>query len=99
MAGELINVISNTTIPTDGFLDIKPPSGQEWIISNVNHGNTTIEIYQHDGTNSILVDTLTGSATGGSLGGESLKCTNTNYYRIKNKSVASFIGYDGIRSL
>ncbi|WP_026694075.1 hypothetical protein [Peribacillus kribbensis] len=95
--GDLITNV--TSVAAGAFLDIIPGSGAEWIISNINYGNTTIEIYQSDGTNNILCDQQVGTSTGGAAWGLSLKCTPTRYYRIKNTSAsAAYIGYDGIVS-
>lgn len=97
MAGELLNSLES--VAAGQYMTIQSTTGQEWIIKNINFGNITAEIYQTDGTNNILVDTVVGTSTGGSYKCD-FRCTNTKYYRVKNTSGgAVYIGYDGVRSL
>jgi hypothetical protein len=79
-------------VAAGAFLDIRPPSGEEWVVHNI-HAGAASEVYFFDGTNSILVDSA------GSRGwlGQVFHCTNSMYYQIKNVSAgAALLGYDGI---
>jgi len=77
------------------FLDIRPPTGEEWIIHNITC-SANCELYYTDGTNYILVDTLVGP--GGWLN-FNFHVTNSRWYAVKNVSGGTaLIGYDGIQS-
>lgn len=94
MAGEAA-IVGPTSVANNGFLDLQPGSGTEWIIHNYSYAGA-MELYFYDGTNSVKADEDT---TAGSRRGEQLHVTNTKYYRIKNISGASaLICADGVVS-
>ena len=91
--GDAVTVIA--TVADGEYLDIRPPSGVEWIIHNIVH-SASCELYKTDGTNYILVDSSTGN--GGWLG-FSFHVTHDVWYAVKNVSGANaLISYDGIQS-
>ena len=92
-AGDVKNALSQ--VATAAFLDIRPASGEEWVIHNIHHG-AEAELYFSDGTNSVKV--ASDSAEGAWLGLQ-LHVTNSKYYRIKNTNAASkYLGYDGVQT-
>ena len=90
------DVKSNLSSISDGaYLDIQPPSGEEWVIHNIYHEDDC-ELYFSDGTNEILISSHSGN--GGWLG-YWFHVTNSRYLRVKNVSGSSaLIGYDGVQT-
>lgn len=92
--GDKVTVVP-TNVANNGFLDIRPTSGQEWTIHNLEYSGA-VELYKTDGTNSIKVDSDT---TGGGRIGVYLHSTNGVYWQLKNVSGASaFLSYDGVQT-
>lgn len=81
------------TVTDTSFMDLQPSAGVEVVVHNINiPAGTAAELYQYDGTDSILVLSTTTS-----LQNMQLHCTNSVYYRVKNVSGASRIyGADGM---
>lgn len=81
---------------TTGTYDIKPPSGEEWVIHNIYYNGGTVEFYRADGTNLLRFDSDT---TQGARMGIAYHVTNTQWVQIKNISgSAVLVGYDGIQT-
>lgn len=77
-------------------MDIKPStSGIEWIIHNVIIPfGSACQLYQTDGTNSVLV-----MNTSMSLLSYNLHCCTASYYKVTNISGSTiYLGYDGVIS-
>lgn len=85
--------ISLTSVADDGYLDIRPSAGVEWVIHNIlAEIGTSVELYMSNGTNEIKVDEHSAGFVD-----VHFHCTNSIYYRIKNVSGASaYLGYDGV---
>lgn len=85
--------IALSSVADDGYLDIQPGSGVEWVIHNILAAiGTSVELYMSDGTNEIMVDE---SSSG--FVDVHFHCTNSIYYRIKNVSGGTvYLGYDGV---
>jgi hypothetical protein len=89
--GDVVTIIP-TSVANNGFLDIRPPSGQEWTIQNLEYSGA-VELYKTDGTTSIKVDSDT---SGGGMVGRYYNATNTVYWQLKNVSgSAANLSYDG----
>lgn len=87
--------IAPTSVANNGFLDIRPGSGVEWTIQNLEYSGA-VELYKTDGTNSVKVDNDT---TGGGRIGLYLNATNAVYWQLKNVSGANaFLSYDGVQT-
>lgn len=83
------------SVGAGAFLDIRPPSGEEWSIHNIYHEDS-VELYFSDGTNNLLFDSAYGK---GVYAFFIFHVTNTRYLRVKNlASAARLIGYDGIQT-
>jgi hypothetical protein len=81
-----------TSTAAAGFLDVRPASGAEAIITNIFYEGL-MELYWSNGTSSIKIDWDT---SGGSQQGRNFHITNTNYLRIKNTdSTAKILGAIG----
>ncbi len=81
------------SVNAGSVLDVKPTAPAEWIVHNiyVPEGQAA-EIYFTDGTNQVLVATVSGSYLG-----YFFHSTATRYIRVKNTSGSAMqIGYDGI---
>jgi cytoskeletal protein RodZ len=85
-----------SSVASGEYLDIRPPSGEEWVIHNITH-NGAVELYFTDGTNTIgPIDSDAGA--GGWLN-FNFHVTNSCWYRVKNVSgTTQLIGYDGIQT-
>lgn len=92
-AGDVKSGLSS--VAAGGFLDIRPPVDEEWIVINIYvPSGKNVELYFSDGTNSVLVDIR----AGGWLG-YSFHVTNGLYLRVKNlDTVAQYIGYSGVQT-
>lgn len=92
-SGDAVNNIEAVT--DDGYLDIHPTAGIEWIIHNLFIPDGIaggVEVYAYNGTLSVLIGTFTSTQML-----VNFHCTNTDYIRIKNVSGSSAdLGYDGI---
>jgi hypothetical protein len=84
-----------SSIAASDYLDIRPPSGEEWIIHNIYHASD-IQLELYDGTNSLAFDTDTGA---GVYAKYAFHVTNSIRIRVKNTTAsAQLIGYDGVQS-
>jgi len=84
-----------TSIAAGAFLDIKPASGDEYVIHNIHH-EAGAELYFSDGTNQVKI--ATDSAEGSWLGLQ-IHVTNSIYLRVKNTDgAAKYLGYDGVET-
>lgn len=85
-----------TSVAAGASLTIRPASGEEWIIHNIEGAiGYPLEIYKTDGTNPILFDS---NPSGGFIG-YAFHVTYTSYFTIKNTDASSrYISYDGIVS-
>lgn len=93
--GDVVADLSSVAA-SGGVLDIRPPSGSEWIIHNIYYDQGSIEYYKADGTNELLFDQ--DSSSGGRLGIQ-IHCTNGQWVRLKNMGSASvLIAYDGVQT-
>jgi len=91
--GDVIN--GHSSVANDAFQTIQPGSGVEWCVHNIVYAGA-MELEYFDGTNTIKLDA--DSAFGARLN-LCLHCTNSKYYRVKNKSGgAMYIGYDGVQT-
>lgn len=82
-------------IVNNQYLDIRPPSGEEWVIHNIYHAGD-VELYFWSGTDSILIDSASGA---GAWCAYFWHVTNTVYLRVMNVSGGDIaIGYDGIQT-
>lgn len=83
------------SVASGGFLNIQPPLGEEWVITNIYvPSGKSAELYLSDGVNSVLIDTRTASWVG-----YSFHVTNSLYLRVKNADAAAqYIGYSGIQT-
>ena len=83
------------SIPSNGTLDIRPPSGEEWVIHNIYH-SAEAELYITNGTISAKISKH--DREGGWF------CywfhvTNDQWLQVKNISSSSaVIGYDGVQT-
>ena len=86
-------IVSPVTETYTSFQDLQPGAGFEVVVHNISiPEGTAAELYQFDGTDTILV-----SSFNSSLWNMQLHCTNSVYYRVKNVSGASRIyGADGM---
>ena len=77
-------------------LDIRPPTGEEWVIHNIYH-EYDVDLIFTDGTNVIAFDSVTGS---GVYARFSFHVTNSIFIRVANKDTANarLIGYDGVQT-
>jgi len=83
-------------VAAGGYLDIRPPSGEEWVIHNIYHAYD-VDLAFTDGTNVLTFDTDTGA---GVYAKYAFHVTNSLWIRVINKDTANprLIGYDGIVS-
>lgn len=93
-AGDVYNQ-GISEVAQNEYFDIRPPSGTEVVIHNINHStDCTLEFY--DGANSISIESKTGA---GAWSGCFYHCTNSKYYRVKNTNAsANNISCDGIQT-
>lgn len=84
------------SVAAGAVLDIKPPSGEEWVIHNIYYHAGPVEINIFNGTLTIKADT---DQTAGGRFGAVYHVTSTQWLQIKNTSGAAIIfGYDGIQT-
>jgi len=82
----------SASVADAAYMNIQPGSGVKWSIHNLFWANS-VEIYWYDGTNSILIDSMTGN---GARLNTVLECTNTKYLRVKNVAgETQNLGYSG----
>lgn len=83
-------------VAAGGYLDIRPPSGEEWVINNIYHAHD-VDLAFTDGTNVLIFDTDYGP---GVYARYVFHVTNTLWIRVINKDTTSarLIGYDGWQS-
>lgn len=94
-AGDVKSAISSVSA-ISGTYDIKPASGEEWVIHNIYYSGGTVEFYRADGTNLLKFDSDT---TQGARMGISYHVTNGQWIQIKNTSgSAILVGYDGVQT-
>lgn len=90
--GDAVVAYSND-LANNGYMALQPGADVEWVIHNIYCADDA-EIYWYDGTNEMLVMSVTGAAW---ISGVFSHCTNAKYIRVKNKSgSAADFGYDGI---
>jgi len=83
------------SVANGNYLDIRPPSGEEWVIHNIYHSDDA-ELYFSNGTDEIRFSSHSGE--GGWIG-YFFHVTNSHYLRVKNVSGATaLIGYDGVQT-
>jgi len=84
------------SVEADGNLDIRPPSGEEWVIHNIYH-EYDIDLIWTDGTNELTFDTDYGA---GVYMRTAIHVTNSLWLRVHNRDTANarLIGYDGIQT-
>jgi len=84
------------SVSAGGSLDIRPPSGEEWVIHNIYH-EYDIDLAFTDGTNELVFDTDTGAGVYAKF---CFHVTNSLWIRVKNKDDSSsrLIGYDGVQT-
>ena len=83
------------SVAAGAVLDIRPGTGEEWVINNLYYGGS-IEINRTDGTNVLKFES--DGSSGGRLG-TIYRLTNSQWMQIKNTGTASIlIGYDGVQT-
>ena len=82
------------TISADSYLTIQPPSGEEWMITNI-FCSKSAEIYITDGSKDVKYYQISlGEPWSGKL-----FITNSIYVKVKNISGSNEeIGYSGVKS-
>jgi len=91
--GDVVSGLSS--VAADGFLDIRPGAGEEWVIHNIYHEDA-VELSFYDGSNTITFDVDTGPGVWAWM---EYHCNNTRRLRVKNIATASkLIGYDGVQT-
>lgn len=82
-------------IASGAYLEIRPPTNEEWIIHNLWHG-ASAELFFTDGTNYIKGDTTTGE---GAWLNFNFHVTNTRFLALRNRGPGgALMGFDGIVS-
>ncbi|MFD0825864.1 hypothetical protein ACT8ZR_09315 [Neobacillus sp. M.A.Huq-85] len=83
------------SIAAGSVLDIRPGTGEEWVINNLYYGGS-VEINRTDGTNVLKFDS---DLNFGGRIGTIYRCTNSQWLQIKNTGTTSIlIGYDGVQT-
>jgi hypothetical protein len=84
------------SVAAGGYLDIRPPAGEEWVIHNIYHAYD-VDLAFTDGTNVLTFDTDAGA---GVYAKYAFHVTNNLWIRVTNKDTvnARLIGYDGIQT-
>jgi len=85
-----------TSVQASGYLDIRPPIGEEWVIHNIYHAYD-IDLCITDGTNELCFDTDVGA---GIYAKYAFHVTNSIWIRVKNKDTANarLVAYDGVQT-
>lgn len=84
------------SVSAGGYLDIRPPSGEEWVIHNIYHAYD-VDLAFTDGTNVLIFDTDTGA---GVYAKYAFHVTNALWIRVINKDTVNprLIGYCGVQT-
>jgi len=84
------------SVDAGGYLDIRPPSGEEWVIHNIYHAYD-VDLAFTDGTNVLTFDTDVGA---GVYAKYAFHVTNSLWIRVINKDTANarLIGYCGVQT-
>lgn len=94
LAGDVYNT-AVTLIAKDNYLNLKPDTGHEIVVHNINHGSDAALEF-HDETLGFSIE-IVSAAGSGSWMGMFLHCTNTRYYRVRGKTVATnYMAADGM---
>jgi len=85
-----------SSVSANGYLSIRPPTGEEWVIHNIYHEHD-IELIFTDGSHDIVFDSDSGS---GVYARYAFHVTNSVYLKVHNKdtSTSRLIGYDGVQT-
>jgi hypothetical protein len=84
-----------SSVAPAAYLDIQPPTGEEWVIHNIYHASD-VQLEFYDGTNSLIFDTDAGA---GVYAKYAFHVTNSIRIRVKNTTgSAQLIGYDGVQT-
>ncbi|MEM3623438.1 MAG: hypothetical protein QXR76_06700 [Candidatus Bathyarchaeia archaeon] len=84
-----------SSIAAGAYLDIQPPSAEEWVIHNIYH-ESDVQLEFYDGTNSLIFDTDAGA---GVYAKYAFHVTNSIRIRVKNTAAAAkLIGFDGVQT-
>ncbi len=83
------------SVAANGSLNIKPGTGEKWIIMVITH-EYDVEIYHTDGTNAIKIDSATGNGAWTNL---RFPINENKYLQVKNLDSANarLIGYSGVK--
>lgn len=94
--GDVKSGVKTIAVGTSSVVDIKPASGEEWVIHNLYY-SAGIAMQMTDGTNIIEFDSDTNS---GARLGAVFHLTNSYWLRIRNTSASStvLVSYDGIQT-
>ncbi|MCD6148461.1 hypothetical protein J7J18_03755 [bacterium] len=84
------------SVAASNYLDIRPPSGEEWVIHNIYH-EYDVSLVFTDGTNELTFDSDTGA---GVYAKYAFHVTNSLWIRVYNSDTANarLIGYDGVQT-
>ncbi|MDZ5782115.1 hypothetical protein [Marinococcus luteus] len=83
----------------EGYVDIRPPEGEEWFIPNI-YFQQEVELIKTDGDNEIVIARAT-NPEGGSWAAYKYFVSRDYYLRVRNTSSqeeSQVIGYEGVRS-
>lgn len=93
-AGNMVGSI--TPVAAGASLDIRPPSGQEWIIHNIKYGGQ-VTLNDYDSTNTLQWDSDTGA--GGRLG-LTEHVSNSYWIRVTNTGSTTInISFNGMQTV
>jgi len=81
-------------VSAGGYLDIRPPVNEEWVIHNIYH-EYDVDLVWTNGTDELVFDTDVGS---GAYTAFAFHVTNSIWIRVINKDTtnARLVGYDGV---
>ena len=87
---------SLVSVAAGGYLDVRPPTGEEWVVHNIYHAYD-VDLAFTDGTNVLTFDTDVGA---GVYAKYAFHVTNALWIRVINKDTANarLIGYDGVQT-
>lgn len=104
----LDKVASIANVLANGFIDIRPPAGEEWLIHNVYCDNGTMELRIQTSsnlTNTWYKPTFSNASSTNPqptcVNGLGVHVTNSQWLRVANVtswSIAINIGYSGIKT-